>query len=276
MVQEVTYWEVSSWFWDELDERKERGKNFVGLIVGPPGIGKTMLGVAIRRQLEQRWSIPSFESPVCVFNPAQFWNFMSAAPDFAICPWDEPNKGLSHRKWYEEMNQAVVTYIQTMRFKRKNLLLMLPSSRLVDKSARAVCTFEIIMKEPGLGRVHQLIQNNFGSSPEFWKQFRGEIKLGMISRDDVKRYDAEKEEFHREDFPEEAFEEQSRILRGWKLIYGKVKENPERFMIPDRLSPGKKRLSARRVGALLDCSDITARKVVTKIEAEDEEAEKAA
>jgi DNA polymerase III delta prime subunit len=272
MPQEVSYWEVNSWFWEEITERKNRGKNFVGLIVGPPGIGKTLLGIAIRRELEKIWEVPSFPSPVCVFNPSQFWAFMRDSPRFAVCPWDEPNKGLSHRKWYDEMNQAVVTYIQTMRFKDKNLLLMLPSSKLVDKSARAVCTFEIIMKEPGLGRLHQLIQNNFGSTPEFWKQFRGEIQLKMPDRSDIAKYNDEKETFHKSDFPEEAFQETSEPrmedLRGWKRVYALVKKEPEKYMIPNPRNPLEKHLSARTISALLDCSDNTARKVVTKIEFE--------
>lgn len=275
MDQEVKYWEVNSWFWDELDERRNRGKNFVGLIIGPPGIGKSCLGIEIKKQLQARWQVPYYDAPVCVFNPNQFWNYMRVGPDWCICPWDEPNKGLSHRDWYEEMNQAVVTYIQTMRFKKKNLLLMLPSSRLVDKSARAVCTFEIIMKQPGLGRVHQLIQNNFGSSPEFWKQFRGEIQLHMPDRTTMAKYDEEKEVFHKEDFPEEAFTEkpnqtpnQSRAEIELARVESLVRADPMKYR-GKLASDGKSYLlNANKIEALANTSARIASKVRLRLEDE--------
>ena len=271
MPEPPRYWEVSAWFWEEMDERRKREKNFVALITGPPGRGKTLFGIRLAEELHHRWGVQiSPELPICIYNPLSFWNFMEKSPDWTVAKWDEPNKGLSHRQWYEEMNKAVVTYLQTFRFKKKNLLLMLPSARLVDKSARAVCAFEIMMKEPGLGRVYQLIQNDFGSTPEFWKQFRGEIKLNMPERSLVKRNEQEKEEFHSNDFPEEAFHDAMPVeLRGWKRIYAEVKKDLDKYRAEKPEVMGQvPRLSARRISALLDCSDNTARKVVTKIEEE--------
>lgn len=193
---------------------------------------------------------------------------METSQDYSWTLWDEPNKGLSHQDWYDEMNKAVTRYIQTFRFKHKNLLLALPQLRLLSKSARAVVLFEAMMKRPGLARIHQLEPDYFGSR-EFYKYGRGEVDLPFPRRKLYDEYEKLKDEFHKEDFPKEAFADKTiENLTGWRRIYAMVKETPEKFRVQDPHNPSQPgKLSARKISALLDCSDNTARKVVTKIEA---------
>src|SRR5207245_3687309 len=86
-------------------------------------------------------------------------------------------------------------------------------------------------------------------------------------------YEDMKNKFHESDFPEEAFKEVQRSptedLRGWKRIYAEVKLAPDKYRVQDPRNPQNPgRLSARKMSALLDCSDNTARKVLTKMEFE--------
>ncbi len=266
------YWEIDPWFWEELDERRKTGGNVVAVATGPNNAGKSYWCLELCRQLHLSYGLEPFTDEGVVFNSRQFWERMQGSSSEAWALWDEPNKGLSHRDWYEEMNKAVTTFIQTFRFKRKSLLLALPHVRLLDKSARAVLLFEAMMKRPGLARVHQLEPDYFGNH-EFYKYFRGEVQLGMPPVALYRPYELKKDEFHKSDFPEEAFNTpaQNAIedLRGWRKVYAQVKEAREKFLVQDPRNPQEPgRLSARKISALLDCSDNTARKVVTKIEYE--------
>ncbi len=269
------YWVESSWFWDEMDERKKRGGNVVALTTGPPNIGKSYWDMELCREMHERWGLPKFDESGIVFNPSQFWQRMRQMADadvqYGWTLWDEPNKGLSHRDWYKAMNQAVVTFMQTFRFKHQNLVLALPIARLVDKSARAVCLFEAMMKKPGLAGIKQIEMDYYGNK-EWYKIPRGELDLPMPPRSLYEAYERKKDEFHKSDFPEEAFQETPIVpveLKGWKRIYELVKASPENYRVQDPRNPQNPgRLSARKISALLDCSDNTARKVVTKIEFE--------
>jgi len=265
------YWEVDPWFWEELQDRRKAGANVVAVVTGPNNIGKSYWCLELCREIHQTYGLEPFTADGVVFNSSQFWTRMRASSDEAWALWDEPNKGLSHRDWYEEMNKAVTTFIQTFRFKRKSLLLALPHVRLLDKSARAVLLFEAMMKKPGLGRVHQLEPDYFGTR-EFYKYFRGEVDLPMPPRILYSEYEDMKGKFHESDFPEEAFKEVAKStqdLRGWKRIYAEVKLAPDKYRIQDPRNPqAQGRLSARKISALLDCSDNTARKVLTKMEFE--------
>ena len=268
-MSEQRYWESSPFFWEEMDQRRDWGGNVVGLVIGPPNYGKSYWSMALCQEMHRRWSLPPFTIDGVVFNAHQFWKRMDASEELSWTVWDEPNKGLSHRDWYEAMNKAVTTFIQTFRFKRKNLLLALPHSKLVDKSVRAVCLFEANMKRPSLARLFQLEMDYFGNK-EYFSYARGEVMLNLPVASLVRDYEEKKNEFHKTDFPEEAFQEQAKgdpELTGWKRIYALVKEAPDKFRVQDPRNPSQPgRLSARKISALLDCSDNTARKVVTKIE----------
>jgi hypothetical protein len=184
--------------------------------------------------------------------------------------WDEPNKGLSHREWWEEMNKAVTTFIQTMRFKRKNLLLALPHDKLVDKSARSVLLCRAKMIRPGLANIEQILPDYYGTK-EYYTYGRGEVELYAPSRKLLADYNVKKDQFHETDFPEAMFNEKesanTQEARGWRRIYELVKAKPDDYKIQDQQTH-KLRLSARKISALLDCSDNTARKVLTKLEFE--------
>src|SRR5439155_9507578 len=109
----------------------------------------------------------------------------------------------------------------------------------------------------------------FGT-PEIYKWKRGEVGTTMPDHAIMKEYFHLREVFHKEEFPEEEFKEEEDRARGWKRIYDLVKASPETYRVQDpRIPQAPGRLSARKISALLDCSDNTARKVVTKIEFEE-------
>lgn len=125
------------------------------------------------------------------------------------------------------------------------------------------------MQKEGLAKIYQYEHNHFGT-PEIYKWKRGEVETQMPDHALMKEYFQRRELFHKEEFPEEEMTAKEDEAKGWKRIYKLVKETPEKFMVPSnpRDPTSKLRLSARKISALLDCSDNTARKVTTKIEFE--------
>lgn len=257
------YFVDSDWFFSELKERLKADKNVLALVTGHTGRGKTCWAIKIAQAMD-----PNFNASQIVFNYKQFRTAIETSNDNAWIVWDEPNKGLSHRDWYLDVNKAISTYLQTFRFRHKNVLFALPKSSLIDKSARVVCLFEAIMQKEGLAKVYQYEHNHFGT-PEIYKWKRGEVQTLMPDHAIMKEYYALREQFHEQEFPEEKIVEEEEKAKGWRRIYELVKANPEMYRVKDSRNPEKAgRLSARTISALLDCSDNTARKVVTKIEFE--------
>jgi len=257
------YFVESNWFWDELKQRLSTDKNVLGLVTGHTGRGKTCWAIKVASTMD-----PTFNAQQIVFNYAQFREAIENSHEQAWIVWDEPNKGLSHRDWYLDINKAITTYLQTFRFRHKNILFALPKASLIDKSARVVCLFEAIMQKEGLAKVYQYEHNHF-SGPEIYKWKRGEVQTVMPEHGLMKEYFHRREQFHKEEFPEEEIRQSEERSKGWKRVYDLVKETPEKFRVQDPRNPQDPgRLSARKISALLDCSDNTARKVVTKIEFE--------
>ena len=126
-----SYFVESNWFWDELKQRLLTDKNVLGLVTGHTGRGKTCWAIKVASAMDS-----TFNAQQIVFNYAQFREAIENSHDQAWIVWDEPNKGLSHRDWYLDINKAITTYLQTFRFRHKNILFALPKASLIDKSAR--------------------------------------------------------------------------------------------------------------------------------------------
>jgi hypothetical protein len=269
------YWEENPWFWNEIKERKEQGGFIFIAATGLPNFGKTYWCMAVAEDLQTDWGLPRIRDAECiVFNAKQFRTRMENCPEWEITIWDEPNKGLSHRNWYLEMNKEVTAYIQTSRWKHKPLFLALPHIRLLDKSARAVLIGEAMMKRPGLTRVHQLEPDYYGNR-EFFKYFRGEVLEYLPNHKFQVAYEEKRAEFHKTDFPEEAFEEEpeKNRTRSWELILEKILSDPNHKLPNGEYaykreigkSTGQYIFTARKIRLFFSCSDITAQKVVDHI-----------
>jgi len=271
------YWEESPWFWNEIREVKEVGGLILVAATGPPNFGKSAWCLSVMEDLHHAWELPKLlDADSVVFNAKQFRYRMEHSGEWECTLWDEPNKGLSHRDWYEELNREVTTYLQTFRFRHKPLFLALPHIKLLDKSARAVLIGEAMMKYPSLARVHQLEPDMYGNR-EFFKYFRGEVQEYMPNRKLWGAYEKAKNEFHFTDFASEKFEERPSAiehLKSWQIVFTKVKQyaEPDKLKVQvSRLDPTQgKRWSASKISYSFDCSDRTAKHVVHKLEEEEQ------
>jgi len=235
---------------------------------GDPGATKTYFDLYWAEK-----SDPDFDVHTqCVFLPKGFWNAIENLPtsEWRVIVWDDPTAGLSQRDWYMPLNKNVAKFIQTSaRYRRKNIFFPLPAYEVLDKAVRKVTGYEAQMKDVGLAKVYRVKPNRFGQ-PEVWKSFLGEAKARVPKC--AAEYERMRDEFTRAYFTEESFqdEQEEKVLKGWRRIYDLVKQDPEKYKVlkyPHN-PESEKVFSARRISALLDCSDNTARKVLTKMELE--------
>lgn len=273
---EQPYYSVDPWFWNEIDQRREDKANAVIAVIGPNNWGKSWWALRLAEEMHEKWKLSKLTVDAVVFNAHQFWMRMQNSEPDSWTIWDEPNKGLSNRQWWDEMNKAVIAFIQTMRFKQKNLLLALPNDKMVDRGARAVFLARAKMIRPGVAAIEQIVPDYYGTK-EYYTYGRGEVELYAPSRKLLHDYDLRKDEFHAADFPEEMFQEKQdrpetvENMHGWKRIKYLVDHDPDptRFKVETGRDSGQFRFSARKISAKLDCSDNTARKVIDKIQDEE-------
>src|SRR6266566_3878055 len=259
------YYERHPWFFDQWRKRHERNKNMIICSTGQSlGIGKSYWLLAAFEEID-----PGFTIDQIVFTTAQFWDAVDSLPSTEWRPimWDDPTRGLQKRDWYMDVNKTVTSFMKTAsRYKRKDLGFAVPTFDDLDIAVREIMVVEAQMKEAGLAKVHRIKRNRFGTPP-FWKPYLGEVKRYIPRL--AKEYEKKREEFHRTAYEEKQFaQEEEQELKGWKRIYELVKATPEKFSVKKDPNNAKEipHLSARKISALLDCSDNTARKVVTKIE----------
>lgn len=254
-----TYWYQSAWFIDQLREREKTDRNTLGLVLGKPGRGKTTWSLDVCQKMDE-----GFSPDRIVFTYRQFRKAVEDSPENSWFVWDEPNRGLSHRNWYSQINKAVTTYLQTSRFRHKSILFALPKADLIDKAARAVMSFEAILFTRGIASVYAIEPNHFGTSPESFKYFMGEVQTSKVTGELWKAYQDKREEFHRKEFPDDPEDEEPsgpELPRRAKFedVLKQVRADPSRFK-----DPAKGRLSPRIVSALCACSDQLARKAITR------------
>ena len=258
------YFYYDSFYLEELAERNKRNLNDLLMYTGKPGRGKSMAGLKTCQILD-----PNFNADNIVFNGRQFREAVEASKPDAWILWDEPNKGLSHRDWYQEINKAVTVYLQTGRFRKKNVVFALPKASLLDKAARAVMTAECIFYNRGICSVYMLEPNHFGSTPENFKYNRGEAQFTLPTRELIDQYEAKRDVWHTKEFPVELFapEESSPFIEPKKR---KHKEFPEIWSMLEKgpLEQYQKngKLSPLLVSSLTGCGDQLARKVIVKWE----------
>src|SRR5437867_638178 len=262
------YYENHSWFFESWRRRHERHKNLLICATGQSlGIGKTYWMLSAFERM-----YPDFTVEQIVFVPKQFWEILETLPrgEWAGILWDDPTKGLQKRDWYKEVNKAVTSFAKTAsRYRQRDLGFALPSFDDLDISLREIMVLEAQMKEPGLAKIHRIKRNKFGNPP-FWKPYLGEVQLPSPKL--ASQYEKRREEFHQEAYTEGQFDErrEEAPLEIFDRVLREVKANPLKFSMKDKADPTKWKLNARLVSSLTDppCSDVTARKVITRIEFE--------
>ncbi len=154
--------------------RIQKKKNFLGVITGPPGVGKSWTGLSICNQID-----PNFSSKKIVTTTKQLLNLINTGtiePGDAIL-WDEAGVEISNRSWQSLVNKTLNLLFQTFRHKRFIVIMTVPYVDFIDAGTRKLlhAEFEVqkINDETSKARIKPLlIQYNAKNKKFYYKYLR--------------------------------------------------------------------------------------------------------
>ena len=128
----------------------ELNENFMGVVIGMPGKGKTWAAARLAEQLDPTFDI----SRVCV-SYQEFLRVMKTLSDEwtegvnvsgRVVVFDEFQQSASARKWQSNVNSAINDVLHTFRFMNLIVIFTTPHMSFIDVNARAVMHFQLIMQ----------------------------------------------------------------------------------------------------------------------------------
>lgn len=108
--------------------------NFLGLIVGPTGSGKSLSALTLCKEIDEKFSIEHV-----VFTPRDFLHLLNSGTLYkgAAILLDEAGAGaLASRQWYTEVNKQLMYVLETFRRENYALIMTTPSIDFLDSQSR--------------------------------------------------------------------------------------------------------------------------------------------
>jgi hypothetical protein len=161
--------------------RIAKKKNFLGIITGPPGIGKSWSGLSICYQADKDFS------PIKIVTTTrqllELINSGTLKSGDAIL-WDEAGIDISNRNWQSIVNKTLNFLFQTFRHKRLIIILTVPYIDFVDAGTRKLihAEFEVqkIDYDSNEARIKpMIIQYNSRTKKFYYKYLRKRTDKGV-------------------------------------------------------------------------------------------------
>lgn len=111
----------------------EWNQNFMGVVVGETGKGKSYASLRLAEALD-----PNFSIDDVAFTLEEFFTLVEEdRPEGSVIVLDEAGVGASHRDWYDDAHQHLNYVLQTWRHQNRIALLTLPELDKLDPVARS-------------------------------------------------------------------------------------------------------------------------------------------
>lgn len=134
LVFDLTKRKCVYWLSDYARQRVLRNQNFIVVVTGTTGSGKSYGGMELALDID-----PSFDADRIVFDAKEFVRLVKSGlqPGSAIM-WDEAGVGVSSRAWQSIQNKLIAFILET--FRRDNLILIMttPNMGFIDKKIRSL------------------------------------------------------------------------------------------------------------------------------------------
>lgn len=127
---------ASSWA-KYIHQRIQNNKNFIGIITGPTGSGKSWSGLGMAEQFAEEIGT-EFDIDNVIFKPEELMRLINGnkLERGSVILWDEAGVNLSNKNWQSLTNKMINLLIQTFRHKGFVLLFTVPYQDFVDLGTR--------------------------------------------------------------------------------------------------------------------------------------------
>lgn len=169
-------------FWVSYIKRRiDQKKNFLGILTGPTGSGKSWSALSVCLQVDQ-----TFNPSRIVFSMKELMKLINEGnlKSGQAILWDEAGIDVSNRSWQSLVNKMVNFLLQTFRHKRLILIMTVPYLDFVDNSTRKLFHAEFLTQKIDYEKKSckvkpQLIQYNPRNKKFYYKYLRVKTKLGV-------------------------------------------------------------------------------------------------
>lgn len=154
-------WSWDNYLYQEMHCIIERGIpnkwDCLGIIFGREGSGKTTLASQICKFMD-----PTFNLDRVVFTPEQFLQAIDGCQPEQAIQWDEAVTGATAQGQANEISQAIVSKLTTIRRKRLKIILCFPYLHMLNKYFISRCLFSIYVYANAFDdRGHALFYNRW-------------------------------------------------------------------------------------------------------------------
>lgn len=116
-----------------VKERIKKDKNWLAVITGPTGSGKTYSALALAEAID-----PNFSAKNIVFTPEEFMQLLNGdtLSKGSVIVFDEAGVTLNARQWQQSSNQMIQHVLQTFRHKNYIVIFTAPHFGFIDRASR--------------------------------------------------------------------------------------------------------------------------------------------
>jgi len=139
-----------------IKQRIKNNKNFLCMVVGPTGSGKSLTALSILEMLNDKFNID-----MVVFNGKDliklinYGTYKKTKDNVIGFLWDEAGVELSHRNWQSITNKIINYLLQTFRHRNFVLIFTAPYMDFVDSSTRKL--FHAVFETCGINKQKQTV-----------------------------------------------------------------------------------------------------------------------
>jgi len=139
-----------------IKQRIKNNKNFLGMVIGPTGSGKSLAAITILNLLNKNFNID-----MVIFNGRDlmrlinYGDYKNNGNEVIGFLWDEAGVDLSNRNWQSTTNKVINYLLQTFRHRNFVLLFTAPYMDFIDSATRKL--FHATFETCGINKAKQTV-----------------------------------------------------------------------------------------------------------------------
>lgn len=136
-----------AWIRYIYDRLHNRNKNFLTMITGPTGSGKSWTALSIAEQID-----PDFDDSRVIFRASELLELINSGvlKRGSVIIWDEAGVDMSNRNWQSQLNKTMNYLFQTFRHRNFCLIFTAPYGDFIDTATRKL--FHAEFETDGINR----------------------------------------------------------------------------------------------------------------------------